>query len=165
LNPIPPSNSRQADRYCRAPGSTIAPDRWRVRYRAAYLFSPCIRAAAGGMHACLWTGHRQDLGTLHANEGARRMGSTTKNRSWTLRQSRFLWHNGAMTDLGAGAATISTATQAVSGDSFLLAWRRAHALTALLPANSGWSSLEGRDINDNGEIVGTGVHSGNTRRS
>ena len=68
-----------------------------------------------------------------------------------------------MTDLGAGAAYNLNIHGTVIGDSFLWHGGVRTALTALLPANSGWSSLEGRDINDHGEIVGTGVHQGNTR--
>jgi len=168
LNPIPPSNSRQADRYCRAYGISnreSRPDRWRVRYWAAYLFSPCIRAAAG-RNACLslGQGHRPDLGTLHANEGSEAYGINDKKQVVGRSGNHaFLWHNGAMTDLGAGAAYNINSNAAVIGDSFLWHGGARTALTALLPANSGWSSLEGRDINDNGEIVGTGVHSGNTR--
>lgn len=51
---------------------------------------------------------------------------------------------------------------AVIGDRFLWHGGARTALATLLAPNSGWSSLEGRDIDD-GEIVGTGIHNGNTR--
>jgi probable HAF family extracellular repeat protein len=43
----------------------------------------------------------------------------------------FLWKNGTRTDL-----------------------------ETLLPPGSGWTSLSAEDINDRGEIVGTGIHNG-----
>ena len=65
--------------------------------------------------------------------------------------------------MGAGAAYNINNSGTVIGDSFFLQGGARTALTALLPPNSGWSSLEGRDINDYGEIVGMGVHNGKTR--
>jgi hypothetical protein len=35
-------------------------------------------------------------------------------------------------------------------------------LTSLLPANSGWTLTTAAGINDLGEIVGTGIHQGQT---
>ena len=118
-----------------------------------------------GAHACLWDkGIAQDLGALHANEGSEAYGINDKKRIVGRSGNHaFLWHYGAMTDLGVGSAYNINSNGAVIGDSFLWHGGIRTALTALLPPNSGWSSLEGRDINDHGEIVGTGVHNGKTR--
>lgn len=168
LNPLPPYNPlvMQTDRYSRAYGINNRGQIVGGSDTGTPIFFPAAYAApALGIHACLWDkGIPQDLGALHANEGSEAYGINDKSRIVGRSGNHaFLWHNGAMTDLGAGAAYNINNNEAVIGDSFLWHAGARTALMALLPPNSGWSSLEGRDINDYAEIVGTGVHNGNTR--
>jgi probable HAF family extracellular repeat protein len=129
------------------------------------LYPIAFAAPHAGIHACLWDkGIAQDLGSLHASEGSEAYGINDKTQVVGRSGNHaFLWHNGTMTDLGAGSAYNVNNGGAVVGDSFLWHGGARTALTALLPANSGWSSLEGRDINDYGAIVGTGIRQGNAR--
>jgi probable HAF family extracellular repeat protein len=168
LNPLPSNNSQilPADRYSRAYGINNrgqivgGSDLGTVIVHLVAFAAPPV-----GTHACLWDkGIAKDIGTLHANEGSEAYGINDKTQIVGRSGNHaFLWHNGAMTDLGGGAAYNINNNGAVIGDSFLWQGGARTALTALLPPNSGWASLQGRDINDYGEIVGTGVHNGNTR--
>jgi len=168
LSPIPVANPQilPQDRYCRAYGINNrgqivgGSDLGMVTIRLAAFGPPPV-----GAHACLWDkGIAEDLSALHANEGSEAYGINDKKQVVGRSGNHaFLWHNHAMTDLGAGAAYNINNSGTVIGDSFFLQGGARTALTALLPPNSGWSSLEGRDINDYGEIVGMGVHNGKTR--
>jgi probable HAF family extracellular repeat protein len=168
LNPIPSNNPNvpPTDRYSRAYGINNRGQIVGGSDTGLPIFFPKAYAPpAPGMHACLWDkGLVQDLGAMHANEGSEAYGINDKTQIVGRSGNHaFLWRNGAMTDLGPGAAYNVNRHGAVIGDSFLWYGGVRTALTALLPPNSGWISLEGRDINDYGEIVGTGVHNGNTR--
>jgi probable HAF family extracellular repeat protein len=168
LNPLPSNNPQvlPTDRYCRAYGINNRGQIVGGSDTGTPIFFPSAFAPpAPGMHACLWDkGIAQDLGALHPNEGSEAYGINDKTQVVGRSGNHaFLWRNGAMADLGAGTAYNVNNIGAVIGDSFLWQGGARTALTALLPPNSGWTSLEGRDINDYGEIVGTGVHSGNTR--
>lgn len=129
------------------------------------LFPNAFAPPVPGIHACLWDkGIPQDLGTLHPNQGSEAYGINDKKRIvGRSGNDAFLWRHGAMIKLGAGAAYNINIHETVIGDSFLWHAGVRTALMALLPPNSGWTSLAGRDINDYGEIVGTGVHNSNTR--
>jgi probable HAF family extracellular repeat protein len=163
LVPVPPTPAGVApsQRYCRAYGinslgkivggsDTGNP----IPFPAA--FAPPIP----GVHACFWDkGQVQDLGTLHPNDGSEAYG--INNRGQVVGRSgnnAFLWQNGVMRDLGAGAAYNINNSSLVIGDTFLWQNGARTPLANLLPANSGWQITEGRDINDAGEIVGTGIH-------
>ena len=171
LNPIPSNNAQvpPTDRYCRAyginnRGQIVGGSDTGSPYGFPF-FPAAYGPPAPGMHACLWDkGIAQDLGAINANEGSEAYG--INDHAQVVGRSgnhAFLWHHGAMTDLGTGAAFNINNHGAIIGDSFLSIAGIRTPLTALLPANSGWVSLAGRDINDRGEIVGTGVHNGNTR--
>jgi len=168
LNPLPSNNPNvmPGDRYSRAYGIN---NRGQIvggsDTGTHILFPAAFAPPALGIHACLWDkGIPQDLGTLHPNEGSEAYGINDNTRIvGRSGNDAFLWHHGAMTNLGPGAAYNINNNEAVIGDSFLWHAGVRTALMALLPANSGWTSLQGRDINDFGEIVGTGVHNGNTR--
>jgi probable HAF family extracellular repeat protein len=118
-----------------------------------------------GMHACFWEkGIPEDLGTLNPNEGSEAYG--LNDRGQIVGRSgndAFLWEQAAMKNLGTGAAYNVNNAGTVIADSFLWQHGVRTQLLSLLPANSGWTSLEGRDINDRGEITGSGIHNGNTR--
>ena len=118
-----------------------------------------------GVHACLWDkGEILDLGALHPNEGSEAYGIMTTCGSLAARgNNAFLWHNGGLTDLGPGSAFNINNAGAIVGDSFLCHGGNRATLSHLLPPGSGWQITDGRDINDAGEIVGTGVHNGHTR--
>jgi probable HAF family extracellular repeat protein len=83
----------------------------------------------------------------------------------------FLWENGEMTDIGAlggfassQAKAINNHGQVVGGPSFLYEPDTGMAdLHDLIPADSGWSSLSPRDLNDSGQIVGYGYVDGHGR--
>lgn len=167
LHPLPSNipNVLLTDRYCRAYGINNRGQIVGGSDIGTPVFYPIAFAAPHvGIHACLWDkGIARDLGALHANEGSEAYGMNDKTQVVGRSGNHaFLWHAGAMTDLGAGAAYNVNIHGTVIGDSFLWHGGVRTALTTLLAANSGWSSLEGRDINDHGEIVGTGVHQGNT---
>jgi probable HAF family extracellular repeat protein len=168
LNPLPFNNPNvlPSDRYCRGYGIN---NRGQIVGGSDVgnpnFFPKAFGAPAVGIHACLWDkGIVHDLGALHANEGSEAYG-LNDNVQIVGRSGNhaFLWQNGLMTDLGAGAAFNINKGGAVIGDNFL--WHNgAHTpLVALLPPHSGWTSLQGRDINDYGDIVGTGVHNGQVR--
>jgi uncharacterized membrane protein len=168
LNPLPSNNPNvlQTDRYSRAYGINGRGQIVGGSDTGTPIFFPAAFAApAVGIHACLWDkGIPQDLGTLHPNEGSEAYGlNGQKHVVGRSGNNAFLWRNGAMTNLGAGAAYNINAGGAIVGDSFLWQHGIRNSLMSLLPANSGWTDLKGRDINDHGDIVGTGVHNGNTR--
>ena len=168
LIPIPPTppGVLPSDRYCRAYGinalgkivggsDTGQP----IRFPAA--FAPPVP----GMHAVLWDkGQVRDLGTLQPNEGSEAYGINDRGQIvGRSGNNAFLWQNGNMISLGQGAAYNINNSGFVIGDTFLWHGGIRTPLANLLPPNSGWQITEGRDINDAGEIVGTGIHApGNT---
>lgn len=168
LQPIPPTppNVLPTDRYARAYGinnlgqvvggsDTGNP----VRFPKAY--APPVP----GIHAVLWdNGNVTDLGALHPGEGSEAYG--INDRGQIVGRSggnAVLWANAAKTDLGPGSAFDINNNGVVIGDTFL--WRPAGRVTlaSLLPPASGWTNLVGADINDQGYIVGVGVHNGQNR--
>jgi probable HAF family extracellular repeat protein len=164
IGPTPP-NVVPSDRYSRAYGINSVGKIVGGADTGQPIFYPkAFGAPVVGMHACLWDkGIVQDLGTLHPNEGSEAYG--VNDRGQIVGRSgnnAFLWQHGAMHDLGPGAAYNVNNSGFVIGDTFL--WHNGvrTPLANLLPANSGWQITEGRDINDAGEIVGTGVHAPNT---
>lgn len=135
-------------------------------------------------HAFLFDGKRlTDLGSL----GGRMTTPTDINDSDQVvgyaqvrsgEHHAFLYHAGGLQDLGtlpggtqSYAYAINTLGQAVgtsdsSGGSqraVLFDRRAIRDLNALIPRGSGWILTEARDINDAGQIVGTGVVDGHTR--
>jgi len=165
LNPIPPTppNVSVSDRYSRAYGINAlgkivgGSDTGNPIPVPAPFAAPVL-----GMHAVLWDkGVVFDLGTLQPNEGSEAYG--INDRGQVVGRSgnnAFLWHNGVLHNLGPGAAYNINNNGFVIGDTFL--WHNGirTPLANLLPPNSGWQITEGRDINDAGEIVGTGLHAG-----
>jgi len=93
----------------------------------------------------------------------------------------FLYRNGTMIDLGtppggtwSQANSINNYGQVVGSfmttndnssytHAFLYSGGTITNLKSLIDINSGWSSLDARGINDMGQIVGQGIHNGNTR--
>ena len=143
-------------------------------------------AVSGYNHAFLWqNGVMTDLGILAGaarsvagdiNDSGQIVGGssgTVNNTNWS---HAVLWQNGIMTDLGtlggeAVAPRPSTTTarssaysKTAAGDYRSFVWEDGvmYDLNALLPANSGWvtQALYGIDINDNGQIAGTGLFNG-----
>ena len=160
IQPTPP-HVLPSDRYCRAYGINSAGKIVGGSDTGQPIFYPVAYAQpVPGMNAVQWDkGTVQDLGTLQPNEGSEAYGINDKGQ--VLGRSgnhAFLWAGGVMHDLGPGAAYNINNLGYVIGDIFLWHNGTRTPLANLLPANSGWQITEGRDINDAGEIVGTGVH-------
>jgi probable HAF family extracellular repeat protein len=165
LTPIPPTpaNVVPSDRYCRAYGINSAGKIVGGSDTGQPIFFPAAFAPpVPGMHACLWDkGIVHDLGTMNPNEGSEAYGINDKGQVvGRSGANAFLWHNGVFTNLGPGSAYNINNNGFVVGDTFLWHAGIRTPLANLLPPNSGWQITEGRDINDAGEIVGTGLHAG-----
>jgi len=165
LIPIPPTppNVLPSDRYCRAYGiNSLGKIVGGSDTGNPIVFPAAFAPPVPGMHAVLWDkGVVQDLGTMLVNEGSEAYGindgGQVVGRSGN---NAFLWQNGVFHNLGPGAAYNINNHGFVIGDTFLWHAGIRTPLAALLPPNSGWQITEGRDINDAGEIVGTGIHAG-----
>lgn len=162
ISPTPP-NVLPSDRYCRAYGinslgKIVGGSDTGNPIPFPVAFAPPVL----GMHAVLWDkGLVHDLGTLLPNEGSEAYGINDKEQVvGRSGNNAFLWQNGIFHNLGPGAAYNINNNGFVIGDTFL--WHNGirTPLAHLLPPNSGWQITEGRDINDAGEIVGTGLHAG-----
>lgn len=115
--------------------------------------------------AVMWdNGLVTNLGSLAAGEGSEAYG-INDNAQVVGRSGghAVLWHAAAKTNLGPGIAFNINNQGFVIGDTFLWHAGTRTPLASLLPAGSGWSSLQGRDINDQGRITGTGTLNGQTR--
>jgi probable HAF family extracellular repeat protein len=146
--------------------------------------------AAGDQHAFLWqNGNMTDLGTLGGsfsaaadiNTGGQIVGGSRTTAGSTVNHA-YVWTptiangtSGSMTDLGTlgGASSVAQAINnhgAIVGASYTaggayhpFVWENGvmYDLDTLLPANSGWATeFYGLDINDNGQIAGTGLFNG-----
>jgi probable HAF family extracellular repeat protein len=135
-------------------------------------------------HAFLWeNGVMTDLGTLGG----------TNSRAWAINaigqvigysflpdnitRHAFLLENGVMADLGtlggthSGASDINNVGQVVGtshisdGTYHAFLWENGVMtdLNSLVDSSSGWILTAASSINDNGEIVGNGIHNGQTR--
>jgi probable HAF family extracellular repeat protein len=124
----------------------------------------------------------RDLGTLNSNSTTRAW--DINNQSQVVGQSgskAFFWSsNGGIKDLGSlgsgssQALAINNQTQVVGkSNNSAFIWRDSNSngqpdpgemidLNTLLPSNAGWSLTEAQDINDAGQIVGTGIINGQT---
>lgn len=165
LPPIPPTppNVLPSDRYCRAYGINSSGKIVGGSDTGNPIpFPAAFGAPVPGMHAVLWDkGIVRDLGTLHPNEGAEAYGINDKGQVvGRSGNNAFLWQNGVFTDLGPGAAFNINNNGFIIGDTFLWHAGIRTPLANLLPPNSGWQITTGQDINDAGEIVGTGIHAG-----
>ncbi len=123
-----------------------------------------------GMKAVLWDkrkkielktlgGHRNSAYGIN-NEG--KVVGTSQTSSGIYRA--VLWDKNSITDLGEGTAgSINKAGQVV-GTNFgrAILWEKGLTkhLSSMIRSNSGWSLYVATDINDSGQIVGTGIFKG-----
>ncbi len=168
LQPIPPTppNVLPTDRYARAyainnVGQVVGGSDTGTPIPFPKAYAPPVP----GIHAVLWeNGMVTDLGPLHPGEGSEAYGINDRGQVVGRSGNRaILWNNSAKTDLGPGAALGINNAGTIIGDSFLWRPNGRVTLASLLPPSSDWSNLTGADINDRGEVVGTGTHNGQTR--
>ncbi len=143
--------------------------------------------AQGIEHAVSWqNGLATDLGTLPGatssealaiNDKGQIVGDSTPGNSNASHAA--LWQNGSVIDLGALAGNDSSSANAIDGNGDIVGWSdnstdqsgaAARAtlwqngniidLNTLLPANSGWTLNSANGINDQGQIVGSGLYDG-----
>lgn len=125
--------------------------------------------------ACIWKdGVLTDLGSLGGRTGAvgmNELGQVVGGSERVLGSAdfyAFLWDNGQIIDLDAGSGSIAEAInssgQVIIPTRFLYDPRHGVLdLSELIPSDSGWFSLDARDINDAGQIVGDGTFNGARR--
>jgi probable HAF family extracellular repeat protein len=141
---------------------------------------------SGWFHGFLWeNGKMIDLGTLG---GRASEANGVNDVGWVVGSAAtadeatdaFLWKDGVMQDLGSpGSGTCSA--RRVNGKGVIvgywwpretlykgsraLVWidRNMYDLNDLIPKDSGWVLEYGSDVNDKGEIVGSGKHNGQDR--
>lgn len=168
LPPIPPTPPHVLpdDRYTRAYGINNHGQVAGGSDTGQPIFNPKPYAPpVPGIHAVVWdNGLVTDLGTLNPGEGSEAYGINDNSQIVGVSgKNAVLWHGGAKTNLGPGIAFNVNNAGVVIGDTFLWHGGTRTLLASLLPAGSGWSNLEGRDINDQGRITGTGTYGGQQR--
>lgn len=92
------------------------------------------------------------------------------NSSLAQNSHAFMYHNGLMTDLGAGLANAINSSGEVVGYARGPGYAQGHAflwvngvgtdLNTLIDPSSGWTLLSANGINDAGQIIGYGSHAG-----
>ena len=127
----------------------------------------------GMPHAVLWeNGETTDLGSLFGNQTqgidinnqAQGVGSSFKNPSFNA----FLWQNGYLIDLGdntfeaQGINEYGQIVGAAENNAFLWDNGVVYDLNDLILDNVGWDLVRAADINDIGQIVGSGIIGGQT---
>jgi probable HAF family extracellular repeat protein len=136
--------------------------------------------------ATLWHGGvARDLGTLpgDASSTARAINAAGhvvgESLAGPLKSRAVLWHNGTTQDLGSLPGDTSSQANGINAFGQVVGWSRATAksvsravrwqgnvatdLNSLLPQNSGWVLTSASAINDEGQIVGVGLHDGRWR--
>jgi probable HAF family extracellular repeat protein len=136
--------------------------------------------------ATLWQGGvARELGTLHGDVSstARAINATGhvvgESPARPLHSRAVLWHNGTTQDLGSLPGDAASQANGINAVGQVVGWSRsAHQsasravlwqgnviidLNSLLPADSGWVLTSASGINDEGQIVGVGLHDGRWR--
>jgi probable HAF family extracellular repeat protein len=119
------------------------------------------------VHAFLWEdGVMTDLGTLGGeysfaydiNNVGQIVGRAANEMGY---QDAFFWEDGEMIPIEDTVANSINDLGQVVGWGFLWEAGTRHWLSDIIPPDNGWSNLIGHDINNPGQIVGTGVLDGN----
>ena len=131
--------------------------------------------------AFLWqAGVRQDLGTLpgHTSSQALGISATGQAIGWSggtdgAQSHAVLWENGQAQDLGTLPGDVASQALGINAAGQVVGWSGSRAflwqggimsdLNGLIPPDSGWVLARAAAINDRGDIVGTGLLSGQTR--
>jgi probable HAF family extracellular repeat protein len=136
--------------------------------------------------ATLWQGGvARDLGTLpgHASSAARAINAAGQvvgeSLAGPLQSRAVLWHNGRTQDLGSLPGDAFSQANGINAGGHVVGWSRSANesvsravlwqgngttdLNSLLPDNSGWVLTSASGINDDGQIVGVGLHDGRQR--
>lgn len=136
--------------------------------------------------ATLWQGGVvRDLGTLpgHASSAARAINAAGQvvgeSLAGPLQSRAVLWHNGRTQDLGSLPGDAFSQANGINSGGHVVGWSRSANesvsravlwqgngttdLNSLLPDNSGWVLTSASGINDDGQIVGVGLHDGRQR--
>jgi probable HAF family extracellular repeat protein len=96
-----------------------------------------------------------------------------------LKSRAVLWHDGTTQDLGSLPGHTASQANSVNAVGQVVGWSRSTAqsmsravlwqgnvgtdLNSVLPQNSGWVLTSASGINDEGQIVGVGLHGGRWR--
>jgi probable HAF family extracellular repeat protein len=136
--------------------------------------------------ATLWQGGvARDLGTLpgDASSTARAINAAGhvvgESLAGPLKSRAVLWHNGTTQDLGSLPGDASSQANGINAVGQVVGWSRSADqsvsravlwqgnvttdLNSLLPQDSGWVVTSASGINDEGQIVGLGLHDGRWR--
>ena len=173
----------------RALGSLFCPCNFNQRYGTSAAYGINASGQVVGVlegRATLWHGGvARDLGTLpgDASSTARAINAAGhvvgESLAGPLKSRAVLWHDGTTQDLGSLPGHTASQANSVNAVGQVVGWSRSTAqsmsravlwqgnvgtdLNSVLPQDSGWVLTSASGINDEGQIVGVGLHDGRWR--